>query len=63
LGVLAYLHKDYDRAVEALARAHAYDPSLRVRNYLTGAQVAAAMFGQQQPALSDLTPLHAPKLP
>ncbi|MET0385769.1 MAG: hypothetical protein ABW321_07405 [Polyangiales bacterium] len=44
-GVLAFLDHDYTRAVDCLARAYAENRSWRVRNYLRGAQVAAASAG------------------
>jgi len=40
-GVLAYLDRDYLGAQQALERAYARAPSLRLRNYLRGARVAA----------------------
>jgi hypothetical protein len=41
-GVLAFLGQDYAQAVAALTLAYQTSPSLRVRNWLRGAQVAAA---------------------
>jgi hypothetical protein len=40
-GVLAFMASDYPHAVEQLARAYEETPSLRLRNYLRGARVAA----------------------
>lgn len=40
-GVLAFLDSDYPHAVELLTRAYEETPSLRLRNYLRGARVAA----------------------
>ena len=40
-GVLAFLEHDYTRAVDYLGRAYDASPSLRLRNYVRGAQVAA----------------------
>jgi hypothetical protein len=56
VGVLAFLDKDYAHAVEALTRAHSLEPCLRLRNYLNGARVAAALAGQQPQALAGLGP-------
>jgi hypothetical protein len=47
LGVLAFLDKDYPHAIEALTRAQALAPGLRLRNYINGALVAAALSGSQ----------------
>ena len=41
-GVLAFLGQDYEQAVAVLTNAYQTTPSLRVRNWLRGAQVAAA---------------------
>jgi len=41
-GVLAFLDHDYATAISQLERAYAAASSLRLRNYLRGAQVAAA---------------------
>jgi len=41
-GVLAFLGQDYEQSVAALTLAYQTTPSLRVRNWLRGAQVAAA---------------------
>jgi hypothetical protein len=40
-GVLAFLDHDYTQSIVALERAYAEAPSLRLRNYLRGARVAA----------------------
>jgi hypothetical protein len=40
-GVLAFLANDFPHAVELLSRAYDESPSLRLRNYLRGARVAA----------------------
>jgi hypothetical protein len=48
-GVLAYLDRDYAGAEKALERAYARAPSLRLRNYLRGAQVAAGRVGAGLP--------------
>jgi hypothetical protein len=55
LGVLAFLDKDYAHAVEALARAQAREPGLRLRNYLSGARVAAALAGERVEVSADVT--------
>jgi hypothetical protein len=56
VGVLAFLDRDYPQAVEALTRANAHEPGLRLRNYLSGAQVAAALSGRPTAAsLSGMT--------
>ena len=55
LGVLAFLDKDYAHAVEALGRAQTREPGLRLRNYLNGARVAAALSGERAEASADLT--------
>jgi hypothetical protein len=47
LGVIAFLDKDYPHAVEALTRAQSLEPCLRLRNYLSGAQLAVAFAGEQ----------------
>lgn len=41
LGVLAFVDGDFGRAAHSLERAYAKQASLRLRNYLRGAQVAA----------------------
>ena len=38
LGVLYFLHDDFDQALIALGAAHDADPSFRLRNYVLGAQ-------------------------
>jgi hypothetical protein len=53
LGVLAFLDKDYAHAVEALARAQTREPGLRLRNYLSGARVAAALAGERVEVSAD----------
>jgi hypothetical protein len=49
-GVLAFLAQDYAESVRSLERAYGEAPSLRVRNYLRGARVAAGMAGQPEAA-------------
>jgi hypothetical protein len=44
-GVLAFQERDYAQAVDNLQRAYAENPSLRLRNYLRGARVAAGQAG------------------
>lgn len=44
-GVLAFRDHDYAQALDNLQRAYAENPSLRLRNYLRGARVAAGQAG------------------
>jgi hypothetical protein len=44
-GVLAFLDHDYVQSIAALEHAYAEAPSLRLRNYLRGARVAAGLSG------------------
>ena len=53
-GVLAFLDKDFATAIDQLERAHAERPSLRLRNYIQGAHVAAGM--QEQRDVAGLRP-------
>jgi hypothetical protein len=47
-GVLAFLSHDYRQAAAALEQAYRESPSLRIRNWLRGAQVAASAIEGEQ---------------
>lgn len=52
MGVLAFADQDYERAAHSFERAYAQTPSLRLRNYLRGARVAAGQLGMDASANS-----------